>query len=178
MKSVSSIILMTIAAANNLEVMTGDIGNAYRNANTQEKIYTRAGIKFELVCIMAKGGLLKVIKALYGLLTTVNMWHAHLLHTLRAMVFRPTRVDPYVWIRGIKGGYNYIGTHTNDVLVASVNPTSIFNNLKETYTINTFVPPKFHLDCNYSQVWKGYTTRWVVSRSTYTTGYLMKFCAL
>ena len=45
MKSVSARILMTIAAANNLEVMTGDIGNAYLNAETEEKIYTRAGAK-------------------------------------------------------------------------------------------------------------------------------------
>ena len=43
MKSVSSSIMMTIAAANNLDFMTGDIGNAYLNANTQENIYIRAG---------------------------------------------------------------------------------------------------------------------------------------
>ena len=35
MKLVSARILMTITAVNNLEVMTGDIGNAYRNANTE-----------------------------------------------------------------------------------------------------------------------------------------------
>ena len=38
MKYVSARILMTIADANNLDVMTGDIGNAYLNANTEEKI--------------------------------------------------------------------------------------------------------------------------------------------
>ena len=43
MKSVSYSIMMTIAAANNLDFMTGDIGNAYLNANTQENIYIRAG---------------------------------------------------------------------------------------------------------------------------------------
>ena len=35
MKSVSARILMTIAAANNLEVMVGDIGNAYLHADTK-----------------------------------------------------------------------------------------------------------------------------------------------
>ena len=35
-KSVSARIMMTIVAANNLDVVTGDIGNAYLNANTQE----------------------------------------------------------------------------------------------------------------------------------------------
>ena len=35
--------------------MTGDIGNAYFNANTKEKIYTRVGTEFEVVGIMAEG---------------------------------------------------------------------------------------------------------------------------
>ena len=47
MKSVSARILMTIAATNDLDVMTGDIGNAYLNVNTKEKIYTHTGAKFE-----------------------------------------------------------------------------------------------------------------------------------
>ena len=38
MKSFSDRILMIIVEANNLDVMTGDIGNAYLNANTEEKI--------------------------------------------------------------------------------------------------------------------------------------------
>ena len=37
-KSVSAKILMTIVTANNLNVMTGDINNAYLNANTEENI--------------------------------------------------------------------------------------------------------------------------------------------
>ena len=35
MKSVSARILMKIASANNLDAMTGDIGNSYLNANTE-----------------------------------------------------------------------------------------------------------------------------------------------
>ena len=42
MKSVSAIILMTIAAANDLDVIMGDIDNAYLNADTEEHIYTCA----------------------------------------------------------------------------------------------------------------------------------------
>ena len=43
MKSISDSILMKIATVNNLDVMTGDIGNAYLNTNTEERIYTCAG---------------------------------------------------------------------------------------------------------------------------------------
>ena len=69
---------MTISAANNLDAMTGDIGNAYLNVNTEEKIYTRAGAEFEVVGIMAEGTLLEVINALYDLPNSGNRWHAHL----------------------------------------------------------------------------------------------------
>ena len=52
MKSVSAIVLMTIAAANDLEVMVGDTGNAYLHADTEDKFYTCAGAKLEAVGLM------------------------------------------------------------------------------------------------------------------------------
>ena len=119
-KYVSASILMTTAAANNLYVMTGYIGNAYLNANAKENIYTCAGTEFEVVGIMAEGTFPEVIKALYGLLTSMNMWHAHLSHTLREMGLKPTCFDPDVWIRGNKRICDYIGTYNDDVLVVAV----------------------------------------------------------
>ena len=83
MNSVSARILMIIASANSLDVMTGDIGNAYLNFNTEEKMYTHASSDFELVGIMAEGYLLEVIKALYGLPASRNRWPLNLSHTLR-----------------------------------------------------------------------------------------------
>ena len=150
MKSVSARFLMTIAAANDLDVMVGDIGNAYLHADTEEKFYTRAGAEFEAVGLVPEGTLLEVKKALYGLPTSGNRWHAHMSQTLREMGFKPTRFDPDVWIRGREGGYDYIGTHTDDVLVVAKNPAQIFEKLQETYTINKFGPPLHHLGCYYT----------------------------
>ena len=96
MKPVSVRILMTTVAENNLEVMTGYKGNAYLNAETEEKIYSRAGADFDVVGLMPEGTLLEVVKLLYGLPTSGNMWHAHLSHTLKEMRFKPTRFDPDV----------------------------------------------------------------------------------
>ena len=89
--------------------------------------------------------------------------------------FKPTRFDPDIWTRECEGGYACIGTHTDDALVIAVNPTSIFNKLKETYTIKNFGPSKVHLGCDYSQVIKGATTRWFMGSSTYTTVALRNF---
>ena len=41
---------------------------------------------------MSEGTLLEVIKEMYGLSASRNRWHAHLLHTLRAMGVKPTRL--------------------------------------------------------------------------------------
>ena len=127
---------------------------------------------------MPEGTLLEVVKALYGLPTSGNRWHADLSQTLREMGFKPTRFDPDVWIRGREGGYNYIGTHTDDVLVVALNPTSIFEKLKETYTIKKFVPPTVHIGCNYARVTKGSETKEVTGSYTYIKECLSKVCAL
>ena len=50
--------------------------------------------------------------------------------------------------------------------------------MKETYKIEAFVPPKVHLGCDYAQVKKGDTTRWVMGSSTYITECLRKVCVL
>ena len=147
MKSFLFSILMTITAANNLEVNMGDIGNLYLNANTEENIYNLAGADFELVGIMAERTLLEVVKALYRIPTSGNSWHAQLLYTLRETIFKPTRFDPDVWIRGCKGGYNYISTRTDDVLIVAVNYTSVFNKLRDNYIIKAFGAPKVRLGC-------------------------------
>ena len=109
--------------------MVGDIGNAYLHAEKEEKVYTHASAEFEAVGLMPEGTLLEVNKALYGLPTSGSRWHAHLLQTLREMGFKPTLFDPDVWIRGREGGYDYIGTHADDVLVVAKNPAQIFEKL-------------------------------------------------
>ena len=89
-----------------------------------------------------------VVKSIYRLSTSSNSWHAHLLHTLSEMSFKPTRFDLDVCIMGNNGGYDNIGTHTNYVLVIAVNPNSIFNNLKCADSIKDFILTKVHLGCD------------------------------
>ena len=131
-----------------------------------------------MVVLMPEGMFLAVVKVLYGLPTSGNRRHAHLSHTLREMSFKPTRFDPDVWIRGREVGYNYIGTHTDDVLVVYIDPTSILESLKETHTIKSFGPPVVHLGCDYTRVKKGDETCWVMGSYTYIAEFLSKVCAL
>ena len=94
------------------------------------------------------------------------------------MGFKPTRFDPDVCIRRLEGGYDYIGTYTEDVLVVAVEPNSIFEIFNETYTIKAPGPPVVHLGCNYAQVKNGDVTWWVMGSTTYIAECLRKFCTL
>jgi hypothetical protein len=51
-------------------------------------------------------------KALYGLKSSGNRWHAHFAKTLYNLGFEPTRYDSDVWIklRQDKTGYVYVPT--------------------------------------------------------------------
>ena len=86
---------------------------------------------------------------LYELPTSGNIWHVHLSHNLRAISFKQTRFEPYVWTRGCEEGYNYIGTHTDDIPAVAFESTSIFSKWKETYIINAFGSPKVYLVYDY-----------------------------
>jgi hypothetical protein len=58
-------ISFTIAALNDLQVLAGDVQNAYLDAPTKEPCYTMAGIKFGEA--RYRGGPDLIVRALYGL---------------------------------------------------------------------------------------------------------------
>ncbi|MGH3054233.1 MAG: reverse transcriptase domain-containing protein, partial [Gaiellaceae bacterium] len=59
-------IALLIAALNDLDVLAADIGNAYLNAKTREKVYTTAGKEFG----SKQGQPVLIVRALYGLKTS------------------------------------------------------------------------------------------------------------
>ncbi len=89
MQSISARLLMLIAAANKLDVLTGDIATAYLFAKNNLPIYVRLGKEFSVYdSDITAGSIATVEKALYGLPTSANRWHAHLADTLRSMGFQ------------------------------------------------------------------------------------------
>ena len=86
-------IALTVAALNELEVISCDIQNAYLTAKCRENIWTQAGPEFgsEASTIMF------IRKALYGLRSSGVVFQAHLVETLYDTRFIPTRADPDVW---------------------------------------------------------------------------------
>ena len=62
-----------IAELNDLDIMVGDIGNAYLEAYTKEKIYFVAGPEFGEL----EGTIMLVSKAIYGLKTSGACYCKH-----------------------------------------------------------------------------------------------------
>jgi hypothetical protein len=111
-KSISVKLLHVIAHKQELKPLCGDIGNAYVNAFTNEKVYAREGPEFGDL----EGSIVIILKALYGLRSSSERWHAHFSDTLISLQFVPTRYDKDVWFRlsEDKLHYEYVCAHSDD----------------------------------------------------------------
>ena len=116
-KSISVRLLDLIADALGLQVLCGDIGNAFIQAMTKEKIYTRVGPEFgNRAYSMAL-----ITRALYGLTTSAERFRTLLADYLRSLGFTPSRYDRDVWmrLRDKKDGYDYICSHVDDFKIVA-----------------------------------------------------------
>jgi Reverse transcriptase (RNA-dependent DNA polymerase) len=88
-KSISVKLLHVIAHKKDLKQLCHDVESAYVNAYTNKKVYTVAGPEFGTL----EGSIVIIRKALYGLRSSSERWHAHFADTLCSMEFVPTRYD-------------------------------------------------------------------------------------
>ena len=105
---------------NNLELWGADIGNAYLEAFTDEKLYIVAGPEFQEL----EGYILIFLKALYGIKSSGKRC-AEVIHgILRDMKFLPSKADPCIWLRKTPNlkYYEYIAVYVDDVCIAAEFP--------------------------------------------------------
>jgi hypothetical protein len=128
---------------NGLELWAADVGNAYLEAKTKEKVYIVAGAEFGEL----EGHILIMNKALYGLRTSGARWHERFADTLRDMGFVPCKADPDVWLRDMGDHYEYICVYVDDLAVASRDPKAIMDELmsKHGYKLKGVGPIEYHL---------------------------------
>ena len=130
-------IAFLIAALNELEVKTIDIGNSYLNAPAREKVYTTAGPEFGPY---KQGKPVIIVRALYGLKTSGAAWHANLVETLKSMDFVASLADPDVWMRpAVKDNgfeyYEYLLVYVDDILILSYQPEPILTCIQKFYRL-------------------------------------------
>ena len=140
-----------LSQLNDLEIWGADVGNAYLEAYTDEKLCIIAGPEFKEL----QGHLLIMIKALYGTRSGGARWHDRLFDILQELKFKPSKADPDVWMRPEPGGtcYEYIAVYVDDLAIAAKDPQAFCNELKKTYNLKLkgVGPLEYHLGRTYKK---------------------------
>ena len=100
-----------------------------------------------------KGIIVIILRVLYGLRTSSERWHTHLVDTLRGFNFNPTRYDNDVWIRQYEDGdcYNYICIHVDNFMAVGKRAQRIMDEIKSVYTVKSEGPPDYYLGNDYKR---------------------------
>jgi hypothetical protein len=168
-----------LAALNNLDLVSIDIGNAYLQAKNKERVYTIAGPEFGEL----QGQKIIIVRALYGLKSSRAAWHDHFAANLHDMNFQPSYADPDVWMQAATKPdgskyYEYILVYVDDLLIISHQTTMIVNAIKKLYRLKDDVigPPKTYLGAQVKQISLPYDTsktQWAVSAEQYIKNAVM-----
>ena len=140
-------IIAFLAELNGLELYQTDIGNAYLESYTKEKVYIIAGPEFG----EREGCVLIIRKALYGLKSSGKRWHERCAEVLRSMGYFPCKMDPDVWMRDMGDYYEYIGVYVDDMEVAARVAKKVIDEFTETYNLKVkgTGPIHYHLGCDF-----------------------------
>ena len=132
-----------LSELNGLSLWATDIGNAYLEAKTREKVFIIAGPEFGDL----QGHVLVIFKALYGLRTSGKMWHELFSDVMRSMGFTPSRAEPDIWMRARGDHYEYIAVYVDDRAIASRDPEDIVKLLvdKHKFKLKGTGPISYHL---------------------------------
>jgi hypothetical protein len=141
-------IMFLIAALNDLQVLSADIGNAYLNAPNREKVYAIAGKEFG----SRAGEIVIIVRALYGLKSAGAAWRSHLANSLHAIGYKSCLADPDIWYREAvldnnARYYEYLAIYVDDTLCISQHPERTMNAISKIYRIkdNSIEKPKTYL---------------------------------
>ena len=145
-------ICFTLAALNNLDVLSGDISNAYLHAKPLEKCHVTINDDI-LFGPSAKGKVAVICRALYGMKSSGNAWRLHFANILeKDLQFKQCVADNDVWYREGKHPdgskfYHYICIYVDDILVISNQPKSIMLKIGEHFLLkdNSVGSPKMYL---------------------------------
>lgn len=139
-----------IAELNGLEAYATDIGNAYLEATTREKVCIKAGPEFG----EKEGHLLIIYKALYGLRSSGKEFGELLAACLRELGFFPTKAEPEIFMRENNGIYEYVATYVDDLCLVLREPDKFLKQLQgEPYSfkLKGTGPMSFHLGCGFQR---------------------------
>jgi Reverse transcriptase (RNA-dependent DNA polymerase) len=138
-----------LAELNELQLWATDIGNAYLEAYTTEKVYIIAGPEFG----EREGHILIISKALYGLSSSGARWHDRFADYIRLLGFFLCGAEPDIWMKKNGNIYEYIAVYVDNLAIAMKNPkefTDILDN-KHKFKLKGTGPIMFHLGMDFTR---------------------------
>ena len=138
-----------LSELNQLELWSTDIGNAYLEAFTAEKVYIIAGPEYADL----EGHILIISKALYGLRSSGARWHDKFADCMRDLGFYPCKAEPDIWMRRNGNVYEYVAVYVDDLAIGMKDPKEFITILEQKYKFKTkgSGPISFHLGMNFSR---------------------------
>ena len=141
-------IMFLIAALNELDIQMCDIGNAYLNAETRERLWFRAGNEWG----SKAGSPVIVVCVLYGLKSSGAKWKktfaSYIRHTLG---YEPcVGADDNVTLKLIKDNlgeeyYSYLIVNVDDVLCIDKDPLKVLNTIDRDYRLKEPPAPPYNV---------------------------------
>lgn len=114
--------LLSIVAAQDLELSQLDVKTAFLNGELEEDIYMAQPPGYE------EGGphtVCHLKKALYGLKQAPRAWHTKLKTALQRMGFSASETDPGLFIKNMEEDNVYILAYVDDILIAAKSKDSV-----------------------------------------------------
>ena len=142
--------MIFLAELNGLETWATDIGNAYLEAETLEKVFVIAGPEFGEL----EGHTLVIFEALYGLRSSGLRWSGEFSLRLKDMGSFSSLADPCIWMRQVDDHYEYIAVYVDDHAIASKDLAGIFRVLtdEDKFKLDEGTRPiEFHFGCDFSR---------------------------
>jgi Reverse transcriptase (RNA-dependent DNA polymerase) len=131
---------------NNMELWATNVGNAYLESYTEEKVFFIAGPE----CGPSEGLLMIIVRALYGLKSSGKRWHEKLFYMLLLLGFTSTKAIENIWLKDMSSHYEYIAVYVDDLMIASKNPQMIIGRLAAVpFSLKGTGPVTYHLGCDY-----------------------------
>ena len=169
-------LFFTLAALNNLEVLSADIQNTYLTAPIKEKYCIIAGVEFPE---KYRGRPCKVVRALYSLPIAGNNFRSHLNKALRELGYTLCKADPDLYYReAVKTNgeryYEYVLAYVDDLLCCGERPDLQMAAIAKRFKLKNGLveEPSLYLGADIEKHYHNHEptkVRWAMSSTKYTT---------
>ena len=134
-------ICIFLGELNGLKQCACDVGNAYLEAYTREKLVIKAGPEFG----EDEGNYKAIDKALYGLRTSGGRWAERLSDDLLALGWIMSKGNVGIWMKDMGSYWAYLTTWVDDIIVFDKDPMITINQLKERYILKGIGKPEYFI---------------------------------